>query len=82
MSDIKSSYEIALEKMKSMGMESMPELSESEKLQIEELRTLYKAKIAEKEILLKDQPELAEEIRFLEQERDNKIESVRNRRNR
>ncbi len=77
MSEIKSSYEIAMEKMKSMGIDDSPLLSEELKNEIAEIRCEYDAKVAEKKILLKDAPELPGEIRFLEQERDKKIQSLK-----
>ena len=77
MSGIKSSYEIAMEKIKSMGIDDTQSLSEEEKNSVAEIRKEYEAKIAEKRILLKDEPELPDEIRFLERERDKKIESLK-----
>ncbi len=75
MSGIKSSYEAALEKMKKMGMEdSGPCLTDEQKQHVAEIRSEYEAKIAEKKILLANEPELPDEIRFLEQERDRKID--------
>ena len=77
MSGIKSSYEIAMEKIKKMGIDDSQSLTEEEKTIVAEIRSEYDAKIAEKKILLKDAPELPEEIRFLERERDKKIESLK-----
>ena len=77
MSGIKSSYEIAMEKIEKMGLEETPSLTEEEKKKVAEIRNTYDAKIAEKKILLNDEPELTGEIRFLERERDKKIESLR-----
>jgi len=76
MSGLKSSYEIAMEKMKNMGIDDARDLSEEQKEQIAEIRSIYQAKIAERKILLKDAPELPDEISFLERERDRKIEEV------
>lgn len=76
MPGIKSSYEIAVEKMKEMGIDETQTLSEEKKRKIEEIKNQYKAKIVEKQILLKDAPELPDEIRFLEYERDKKIKSL------
>ena len=77
MSGIKSSYEIAMEKIKKMGIDDSRSLTENEKNIVAEIRSEYDAKIAEKKILLKDAPELPDEIRFLERERDKKIETLK-----
>jgi len=73
MTALKSSYEIALEKMKKMDINDVQTLSEQEKSHIQKIKDEYNAKIAEKEILLKGQPELTEEINFLQRQRDEKI---------
>jgi hypothetical protein len=78
MSEIKSSYDIAMEKMKNMGIDESQSLTEEQKNKIAGIRTTYDAKIAEKKILLKDAPELPDEIRFLERERDRKIQELKN----
>jgi hypothetical protein len=78
MGEIKSSYEIALEKMGKMGVEDSKPLTEEQKERIASVRSEYDAKIAEKKILLKDEPELPDEIRRLERYRDEKIEKVHN----
>jgi methenyltetrahydromethanopterin cyclohydrolase len=77
MASLKSSYEIAMEKMNKMGIEESRPLTEEEKKRIAEIKSEYDAKIAEKKILLKDAPELPDEIRFLERERDKKIEKAK-----
>ena len=76
MSGLKSSYEIALEKMNKMGMEESQPLTEEKKKRIAEIRREYDAKIAEKKILRADAPELPDEISFLEREREKKIKSL------
>lgn len=73
MSGLKSSYEIALEKMKKMDLEVKP-LAEQDKQHIQQIKDEYAAKIAEKEILLAGQPELPDEISFLQRQRDEKID--------
>lgn len=78
MSGLKSSYEIAMEKIKNMGIDNAQGLSEEQKKKINEIRNEYEAKIAEKKILLSDSPELSSEISFLKQECDKKIESLKN----
>jgi hypothetical protein len=78
MTSIKSSYDIAMEKMKNMGLDdSESSLSTEQKNRVAEIKKEYKAKIAEKEILLKGDPHLYDEIKFLEQERDKKIKAIR-----
>lgn len=76
MSGLKSSYEIAMEKMTKMGLEEAQNLTEEQKAQIAEIRCMYTAKIAEKKILLKNEPELPAEISFLEREQERKIAEV------
>ena len=78
MSGLKSSYEIAMEKIKNMDIDNAPGLSEEQKKKINEIRNEYKAKIAEKKILLCDAAELSPEISFLERECSKKIESIKN----
>ncbi len=78
MAEIKSSYEIAMEKIGKMGVEDNKPLSEAQKERIASIRSEYDAKIAEKKIMLNDSPELPDEIRRLEQYRDEKIEKIHN----
>jgi len=73
MSGLKSSYEIALEKMKSMDIDDVEKLTDEDKKIIAEIKIEYEAKIAEKKILLAGQPELCDEISFLERKKDAKI---------
>ena len=76
MSGLKSSYEIALEKVKGMGIGDGIPLSEEQKQQVAEIRREFDAKAAEKKILLKGSDELPDEIRKLEIRRDEKIDAV------
>jgi len=76
MAGIKSSYDIAMEKMKAMGIDDHATLTDEDRDRISAIKKEYAAKIAEKQILLKGEEELPREIRFLEQERDKKIEAV------
>jgi len=76
MSGIKSSYEIAMEKMKQMGIEEPASLSRELKESIEKIKKEYDAKIAEKKILLSGEENLAAEIQFLERERERKIKAI------
>ncbi len=73
---LKSAYEAALEKMKTMGIDDAQNLSDVQKERIAEIKNLYNAKIAEKKILLKHEENMPEEIAFLERERERKIEEV------
>ncbi len=73
---LKSSYEAALEKMKTMGIDDAQNLSDEQKDLIAGIRNLYDAKIAEKKILLQHEENLPDEIAFLERERERKIEEV------
>lgn len=73
---LKSAYEAALEKMKTMGIDDARNLTGDQKDRIAEIRNLYDAKIAEKKILLQHEENLSDEIAFLERERDRKIEEV------
>lgn len=75
MTALKSSYEIAVEKTKKMGIGDNLALSEEQKQKIAAIRQEFEAKVAEKKILLEDQPELPEEIRKLERKRDERIEA-------
>lgn len=73
---LKSAYEAALEKMKSMDIDDAQSLTDEQKDRIADIRQLYDAKIAEKKILLKNEENLPEEIAFLERERERKIAEV------
>ena len=73
MSGLKSSYEIALEKMKEMEVDEVIKLTEEDKINISNIKNEYEAKIAEKKILLDGQPELNDELGFLERKREQKI---------
>jgi len=76
MSEIKSSYEIALKKLEEMGVEDTPNLNEEDRRRIAEIKREYESKIAEKTILLKDTPELPDEISYLKRQRDKKIQDI------
>ena len=73
MSGLKSSYEIALEKMKEMEVDEVMKLTDEDKKNISNIKNEYEAKIAEKKILLAGQPELNDELSFLGRKRDEKI---------
>jgi ribonuclease HIII len=73
---LKSAYEAALEKMKTMGIDDAKNLNDEQKDRIAEIRKQYGAKIAEKKILLQHEENLPDEIAFLEREQERKIEEV------
>jgi hypothetical protein len=73
MSGLKSSYEITLEKMKEMEVNEVIKLTEEDKINISNIKNEYEAKIAEKKILLVNEPELNDELSFLVRKRDEKI---------
>lgn len=52
MGQLKSAYELAMEKLRAKGDEGSSELSLSQKTAIAELRKEHQAKIAEREIML------------------------------
>jgi hypothetical protein len=77
MGELKSAWEIALEKSKKMGgEEELVRLSSNQKKEIAEIRKVYEAKIAEVEILIQDPEKKEIEIDRLRRERERKIESL------
>ena len=76
MSELKSSYEIALARIKGMGIDERTSLTEEQKQRIAEIKRECEAKAAEKKILLNGTEELAEELRRLELRRDDKIKAI------
>ena len=76
MGELKSAWEIALEKSKKMGGEEPVSLSSSQREEIAEIRKVYAAKIAEAEILIQDKEKQDIELNRLRRDRDRKIESV------
>ncbi len=77
MGELKSAWEIALEKSKGMGgEEDLVRLSSNQKKEIAEIRKVYEAKIAEAEILIQDLEKREIEIDRLRRERERKIESL------
>lgn len=76
MSELKTSYELALERMKGMGIDDTRSLTEEQKQRIAQIKRECEAKVAENKILMQGAPELPEEIRRLEQRRDEKIEEI------
>ncbi len=77
MAELKSAWEIALEKSKKMGgEEDLVRLSSNQKKELAEIRKVYEAKIAEAEILIQDPEKKEIEIDRLRRERERKIESL------
>lgn len=76
MGELKSAWEIALEKSKKMGGEEPVSLSSNQRAEIAEIRKIYAAKIAEAEILIQDKEKQEIELDRLRRDRDRKIESV------
>ncbi len=75
-SELKSAWELAMERAKKMGEDDLPSLSPDQKKEIAEVRKVYEAKFAEVEILVQDKEKKDLEIDRLRRERDRKIESV------
>lgn len=78
MTELKSAWEIALEKTKKMmgGEEETWHLTPEQKNEIAEIRQIYAAKIAEVEILLQDPEKREIELDRLRRERESKIEAI------
>jgi len=77
MGELKSAWEIAMEKSKKMGgEEELVRLSSNQKNEIAEIRKVYEAKIAEVEILIQEPEKREKEIERLRRERARKIESL------
>ena len=74
--ELKSAWELAMEKAKKMGEDDLPSLSPDQKKEIARVRKVYEAKFAEVEILVQDKEKKNLEIDRLRRERDRKIESV------
>ena len=74
--ELKSAWELAMEKAKKMGEDDLPSLSPDEKREIAEVRKVYEAKFAEAEILMQDKEKRDLELDRLRRERDRKIERV------
>ena len=76
MGQVKSSYAIALEKMERMGIQA-DTLTDAQKARAADIRCEYESRIAERRILLAGEPELADEVRRLELERDRRLQELR-----
>jgi hypothetical protein len=75
-SELKSAWELAMEKTQKMGGDEIPSLSPDEKKEIAEIRKVYEAKFAEVEILVQDPEKKDLEMDRLRRERDRKVEGV------
>lgn len=75
-SGLKSSLDLAMDRMKKIVGEDQPSLSENQKARIAELRKEYAAKVAEKKILLAGSEELRVELKRLEEEKEEKIKAI------
>jgi hypothetical protein len=77
MSDgLKSSLDIAMERMKKIVGEEGPSLSDDQKKRIAEIRKEYEAKAAEMKILLAGNEELTDELKRVLKEKEEKIRAI------
>jgi hypothetical protein len=77
MSDgLKSSLDVALERMKKIVGEDEVSLSDDQKRRIAEVKRDYEAKAAEKKILLAGSEELTAELQRVSQEKEEKIKAI------
>jgi hypothetical protein len=77
MSDgLKSSLDVALERMKKIVGEEQLSLSDDQKRRIAEVRREYEAKTAEKKILLAGDEALTVELQRVLQEQEEKIKAI------
>jgi hypothetical protein len=76
MAELKSAWELALEKTKKIGGEDAVTLTADQKKEIAEIRKKYEAKIAEAEIIITDPEKKEKELDYLRRERERKIEGV------
>jgi hypothetical protein len=75
-SGLKSSLDVAMDRIKKIVGEDQPSLSENQKARIADLRKEYEAKVAEKKILLAGSEELTVELKRLEEEKEDKIKAI------
>jgi hypothetical protein len=77
MSDgLKSTLDIAMERMKNMLGEEEVKLTDDQKKRIAEVKTEHEAKIAENKILLAGAEELAAELQKLKETQAARIEAI------
>ena len=75
-SGLKSSLDVAMDRMKKIVGDDEPSLSENQKARIAEIRKEYAAKVAEKKILLAGDEELTVELKKLGEEEEGKIKAI------
>ena len=75
-SGLKSSLDIAMDRMKRIVGDDEPSLTENQKARIADLRNEYEAKVAEKKILLAGSEELTIELKRLDEEKEGKIKAI------
>ncbi len=77
MSDgLKSTLDVAMERMKNMVGDGELKLTDDQKKRIAEVKKEHEAKIAEKKILLAGSEELVAELQKLQEGREAKIEAI------
>ncbi len=76
MAELKSAWELAMEKTKNVGGEDAITLTRDQKQEIAEIRKKYEAKIAEAEIIITDPEKKEKELSYLRRERDKRIAGV------
>lgn len=76
MGELKSAWELAMEKTKNVGGEDAITLTRDQKQEIAEIRKKYEAKIAEAEIIITDPEKKEKELSYLRRERDKRIAGV------
>ncbi len=74
--ELKSAWELAMEKTKKIGADDIPSLTSEQKEEISRIRKMYEAKMAEVEILVQDKEKKEIDLDRLRRERDRKVESV------
>lgn len=75
-SGLKSSLDVALERMKKIVGEDEVSLTNDQRGRIAEVRNEYEAKVAEKKILLAGSEELTAELKWLEEEKERKVKAI------
>ena len=73
---LKSSLDVALDRMKKIVGEDAISLTEEQKVSIAQVRNEHEAKVAEKKILLAGSEELTLELKRLEEEKEEKIKAI------
>ena len=73
---LKSSLDVAMDRMKKIVGDDEPSLSEHQKARIAQIRQEYEAKVAEKKILLGESEELTLDLKRLEEEKEEKIKAI------